>query len=360
MVGLLLALVAPIWNVGPEAGQAALTQLTPRQLAGQRVIYSYHGLTPPNSLLQRIRHGEAAGVIFFGENISSRQQIASVIDKLRAASRQSPVQSPLLLLTDQEGGQINRLPGGPSRSEKDVGQAADPAAAATKTGRTAARSLSGVGMNLNLAPVLGVYRRPGDFLDQYGRSYGTDPKQDGALGAAYIKASQQGGVATTAKHFPGLGAAGAKESTDLRPVTLNVSLNELRSVDERPYADAVKAGTKVVMASWAVYPALDPDRPAGLSSKIIQGELRDRLGFRGVTMTDALEAKALRDFGSPAHRGVLAAQAGMDLLLCSARDENQGDSAAGGLTTALRNGTLDGGTFRAAVGRVTRLRDSLR
>lgn len=359
MVGLLFALIGPEFGPALRTQPAVTGDLTPEQLAGQRVIYSYSGLTPPNSLLQRVKQGRAAGVIFFGENIASKQQISSVIDSLRSANRQSPVSAPLLLLTDQEGGQVNRLPGAPSMSEKQVGQSADPVAAAKKTGAAAAKNLSGVGMNLNLSPVLGVYRQPGDFLDRYGRSYGSSAADVAPLGGAYISAQQRAGVAATAKHFPGLGAAGANENTDRDPVTLDVGLSQLRDVDEKPYENAIDAGVDVVLGSWAVYPALDPDRPAGLSSKVIQDELRGRLGFEGVTMTDALGAGALQAYGSPAHRGVLAAEAGMDLLLCSARDVGEGDGAAGGLTGGLKDGSLDHDRFLASVHRVTALRKSL-
>src|SRR4030081_3620666 len=106
-----------------------VASLTPQQSAGQRVIYSYPGLTPPDSLLAHIRNGEAAGVIFFSGNISSTTQIASVIQQLRQA--QSPGQPPLLLMTDQEGGTVKRLPGDPMLSEKEIGQSADPPAQAT-------------------------------------------------------------------------------------------------------------------------------------------------------------------------------------------------------------------------------------
>jgi beta-N-acetylhexosaminidase len=99
--------------------------LTSRQLAGQRIIYSYPGLTPPASLLRIIRAGEAAGVIFFGENIAGTAQIRSVIAQLRRARAQSPVHVPLLLMVDQEGGLIRRLPGAPALSEKRIGQSAD-------------------------------------------------------------------------------------------------------------------------------------------------------------------------------------------------------------------------------------------
>src|ERR1700727_1762153 len=95
--------------------------LTSLQLAGQRIIGSYAGLTPPASLLADISKGQLAGVIFFGGNIASDTQIAGVIGQLRRAQAQSPVQVPLLLMTDQEGGQVRRLPGPPALSEKQIG-----------------------------------------------------------------------------------------------------------------------------------------------------------------------------------------------------------------------------------------------
>ncbi|MEP7024260.1 MAG: glycoside hydrolase family 3 N-terminal domain-containing protein, partial [Actinomycetota bacterium] len=264
------------------------------QLAGQRVIYSYKGLNPPAELLTRIRRGEAAGVIFFSKNVSSRAQIRKVAAELQQAARSSsnPVREPLLLMTDQEGGVVRRLPGGPVPSEKQVGESARPATAATAAGKSAADNLRGVGMNVNLAPVLDVYRAAGNFIDEFGRSYSSKPTVVSALGADFIKAQQKGGVAATSKHFPGLGAAARSQNTDERPVTLNLSKHAIQTVDELPYRAAIAAGTRLVMLSWAVYPALGTSRPAGLSSLIIQGQLRQRLGFRGVTITDALGAGA--------------------------------------------------------------------
>jgi beta-N-acetylhexosaminidase len=346
---------------GPPAGAAGdhLTSAYARQAAGQRIIYSYPGLTPPASLLARIRAGEAGGVIFFGENVSSLTQIRSVVQQLRAASAQSPARYPLLLMTDQEGGQIRRLPGEPALSHKDVGQSADSATAATNAGRGAGQNLAGVLMNVNLAPVLDVFHAPGDLMDQYERSFSSTASVVGTLGANYVSAQQATGVAATVKHFPGLGKANATDNTDSRPVTLTVPLTTLRGVDEAPYQRAIAAGAKLVMLSWAVYTALDPSRPAGLSATVVQQELRSRTGFTGVTITDALEAGALRDYGSTGNRAVLAAQAGNDLILASARDVSQGDLAADALANALTDGTLDSGAFGAALARVNALRAGL-
>ena len=142
-------------------------------------------------------------------------------------------------------------------------------------------------------------------------------------------------------------------------MTLNVSLSGLRGKDEVPYPAAIAAGVKLVMVSWAIYPALDRARPAGLSPTVVQSELRTRLGFQGVTITDALEAGALTSFGTTAQRAVSAAQAGMDLILCSARDVSQGETATTGLVTALAGGQLEPTAFQAAVDRVSALRASL-
>lgn len=347
---------APVPSVPAPTRSAGLTR---RQLAGQRIIYSYPGLTPPASLLRIIRAGEAAGVIFFGENIAGTAQITSVVAQLRRAQAQSPVHVPLLLMVDQEGGLIRRLSGAPALSEKRVGQSADPVAAAAAAGTGAGRTLAEVGMNVNLAPVLDVYSTAGNFIDQYERSYSANPGTVALLGRTFITAQQRTGVAATAKHFPGLGRAATAQNTDTRPITLSQSLARLRGTDELPYSAAVAVGVDLVMVSWAIYPALDPNRPAGLSPTVVRQELRGRIGFTGVTVTDALEAGALAHYGSTGQRAVAAATAGMDLILCSARDVSQGEAATAALVNAQTGGQLDSAGFFAAADRIADLRARL-
>jgi beta-N-acetylhexosaminidase len=340
----------------PESAPA----LSLHQLAGQRVIYSYQGLQPPDLLLNKVRSGEAAGVIFFAGNISSRTQIRGVIAKLQRAAAQSPVKAPLLMMTDQEGGLVRRLPGAPRLSEKQIGASPHPRSGARQAGRGAGLNLKRTALNVNLAPVLDVYRTSGNFIDSFGRSYSSSAAKVASLGREFIAAQQQTGVAATAKHFPGLGAAASSQNTDERPVTLHVPLRSLRAVDELPYRDAIAAGARLVMVSWATYPALDSRRPAGLSSAVVRGELRRRRGFTGVTITDALGAGALRRFGGVSNRAVLTAGAGMDLLLCAAQDVHEGTTAVDALAAALHRGRLGTAAFRAAVRRVSALRAVLK
>jgi beta-N-acetylhexosaminidase len=319
--------------------RSLVQRLSVQRLAGQRIVYAYAGPRPPASLLAAIRAGEAGGVIFFAPNISSTGQLRSVIDELQSASLASPLHDRLLMLTDQEGGEVRRLPGAPVLSEKQIGESSKGVPAAATAGVGAGRNLRGAGLNVNLAPVLDVFRQAGNFID----------------------AQQHLGVAATAKHFPGLGAASRSQNTDLGPVTLRLSLSTLRAVDEAPYVNAIAAGVKLVMDSWAVYPALDPHLPAGLSSKVIQGELRGRLRFAGVTITDGIEAGALEAYGGVGRRAVLAASAGADLILCAATNpaDNSpsiGTTARNAIASALTHGALSRTASEQAAGRILALR----
>src|SRR5262249_21719588 len=143
----------------------------------------------------------------------------------------------------------------------------------------------------------------------------------------------------------------------------DVPRSVLHGTDEYPYKAAIRAGVKLVMLSWAVYPALDPSAPAGLSAKIIGGDLRQRLRLARGTIHHALEARApagLTATHAPKHRATLAAGAGMDLILCSAQQAAQGNQARTALSEAYQRGKLNQAAFRTAVQRVLALRSSLR
>ncbi|MQY18530.1 glycoside hydrolase family 3 N-terminal domain-containing protein [Nocardia macrotermitis] len=291
--------------------------------AGRRVIYSYKGTQPPAELFTLASKSQVGGVIFFADNIASAQQLAEVAAELRKAS---PV--PLMLTTDQEGGQVNRLPGGPGASAKQVGAAGNSVAAANAQAAGAAHVLAAANLDANLAPVLDVYRSAGDFLDRYQRSYSNRPEVVAGCGEAYVRTLQGSRISACAKHFPGLGAAPAGANTDERPVTITLSAQELTGVDMVPFDRAIGAGVAHVMMSWAVYSGLDANRPAGMSPIVVQNYLRQRLGFRGLVVSDALEAGALANYGSTGNRAIAADKAGVDLLCCSSRDIEQGKEAA--------------------------------
>ena len=170
----------------------------------------------------------------------------------------------------------------------------------------------------------------------------------------FAAALQAGGVAATGKHFPGLGAA--PENTDFAVQRIGLPRPVLRAVDEAPYRAFAASGGDLMMLSTAIYPALAP-APAAFSRSIATGELRNRLGFEGVTITDALDSAAAKAFGGPAESGPAAAAAGSDLLLFT--DPASARLAWRALVAKLRAGTLDRAEFEAAAQRVLDLRRKL-
>jgi len=324
--------------------------LSPAQLAGQRVVFAYEGIRPPGALVRRIEQGRAAGVVLFKRNLRSASQLRRTMGGLQRAAQRSAVKLPLLVMVDQEGGGVRRLPGGPGRSAAGVGSRR----AALADGRAAGRALRAGGVNVDLAPVADVCRR-GSALERERRCYGRSPAAVTGRAGAFARGLRQRGVAPALKHFPGFGAAPV--NTDFAPASIRASRRRLRSFDERPFA-ALHRRASLVMLSTAVYPALSR-RPAALSSAIATGELRRRLGFRGVSVADALDTPALARHGGTGSVAVKAAGAGTDLVLF-ARTFAAGNRAARAIERALVSGSLRRGAFQRSAGRVLALRDRLR
>ena len=332
---------------------ATAADLTPAQLAGQRVVYGFPGTTPPPDLTARIRDGRAGAVLLLGGNIAGRDGARDLIARLQSIPRQAGLGAPLLVMVNQEGGLVRRLPGPPARPAEDIGVAGP--AAARAAGRAAGRLLRGVGANVNLAPVADV-ARPGSALARDGRLFGTSAGAVTAAAAPFAEGLSAARVAATAKHFPGLGAA--TETTDAAPVRIELSARELRRVDMAPFAALIRRGIPLVMLGTAVYPALDPANPAALSRRIATGELRGRLGFGGVAVTDALDTPALAPVGGPGAVAVRAASAGSDLVMYTGLEN--GVAAAGALRQAIASDPAARAASQQAVARVIALRERLR
>jgi len=338
---------------GAAQSSAVPANLTSRQLAGQRIVCGFAGRSAPSGLTRAIGDGEVGGVILFGRNVSSRAQVRSLTAQLQDVRRPPGLRDPLIVSIDQEGGQVKRLPGPPKMSAAQMGRRG--AAVAKRQGRKTGGSLAAAGVNVDLAPVLDV-ARPRGFIADQGRGFAAKPGRAGRAGVAFSRGLQGAGVAATAKHFPGLGSTAA--NTDLRPAKIRLKRKKLRRIDEAPYRRFARAGGKLVMVSSARYPALGAAKvPASQSRRVVTGELRGRIGFGGVTISDSLETPAATAGAGPAKVALRAAGAGMDLLLyvhCDAAAK-----AAGVLANALASGALDRAEFEASVDRVLALRAGL-
>lgn len=325
--------------------------LPPPQLAGERLLVGIAGTAVSPRLRAAIAEGGIAGVVLFADNFPSRAAGRRLIASLQRIRRPRPLRDPLLVMVDQEGGEVKRVSGPPSASAARMGRAG-PAFSRTQGARTAA-NLRQLGVNVDLAPVLDV-ARPGGVIATTDRGFGTSAAEVAATAVPFAEGLQAGGIAATGKHFPGLGAA--TENTDFAVQRIELSKQRLRRVDEAPFRAFVAAGGKLVMLSTAIYPTLSP-LPAAFSRPIATGELRRRLGFGGVSVSDALETVAVRSFGGPAAAAVAAARAGTDLLLFT--DLAGAEAAADALVARLRGGQLRRGPFEASAQRVLDLRAGL-
>lgn len=353
----LVGLAAGAFVLGAALGDGrapritAASTLSPRQLAGERLLTGLPGSEVPARLRAAIRAGTVAGVVLFSENLPSRAAGRRLVAELQAIPRPPALRDPLLVMIDQEGGLVKRVDGAPDASAREMGEHG--AAFSREQGRLTARNLRSLGVNVDLAPVLDV-ARPGGTIAETERGFGASAKRVAATAVPFAEGLQSGDVAATAKHFPGLGAAA--ENTDDAEQRIALSKSRLRAVDEAPYRAFVAAGGDLVMLSTAIYPALSP-LPAAFSRPIATGELRSRLGFEGVTISDALETVAVRAFGGPAQAGVAAARAGTDLLLYT--HLGAAEDAGRTLVEKLRAGALDRDEFEAAAQRVLDLREEL-
>jgi len=335
----------------PEAEISVAETLSIPHLAGERIVLGFPGSQVPARVAAAIRGGRAAGVVLFSDNLPSRAAARRLVAELQSIRRSRALRDPLLVMVDQEGGLVKRLSGAPAASAAEMG--ARGAAYSREQGRRTAANLGAMGINVDLAPVLDV-ARPGGTIAATERGFGSTAAAVSATAIPFATALQRGGVAATAKHFPGLGAA--PENTDFAVQRIGLSTQTLRSVDEAPYRAFAAAGGDVVMLATAIYPAFSP-RPAAFAPEIATGELRDRLGFEGVTITDALDTVAVRAFGGPAKASIAGARAGSDLLLFT--EPAPAERAWRALVAKLRAGGLDRGDFEAAAQRVLDLRREL-
>src|SRR5215208_21901 len=325
--------------------------LSTAELAGQRLITGFQGGSPPEQVKRMIHQGKVAGVILFDYNLGSRHQIRRLVRRLQAIKRPRGLRSPLLVMIDQEGGLVKRLSGPPNASAEEMGQRGR--RYSHRQGAKTAGNLKDVGVNVDLAPVLDV-GRAGSAISAEHRSFGSKPRRVIRTAIPFATAMQDHEVAATGKHFPGLGAA--EGNTDNGVQKIHLSRAKLRRIDEKPYGPFSTQGGDLVMLSTAVYTHFSK-RPATATRGIATGELRHRVGFKGVSVTDALETPAVNDFGSSVSVGADAAKAGTDLLLYI---RNHHAARAGQvLQERLKAGTLKRPSFERSVNRVLRLRASL-
>jgi beta-N-acetylhexosaminidase len=258
---------------------------------------------PTHRFLTRIQRGKMAGVIFLGNDWLTRSKVEHITAQLQQAACTRG--EPLLIALDQEGGIVKRLAWAPPTEAPAEMQSPKDAHAQAAA---AAQALRESGVDVDFAPVVDTPSSPDNFLGS--RAFSRSAKWNAEMATAFVRGLQQNGIAGTAKHFPGLGLADG--NTDHGKITINAAKWKIEA-GLLPFQAAINAGVKLVMLNTAVYPHLDASRaPAAFSAAIINGILRQQLGFTGVTVTDSLTAPAPAAIPHAATEAMLA---GSDLLI---------------------------------------------
>ncbi|MGW2616206.1 glycoside hydrolase family 3 protein [Streptomyces sp. NPDC001500] len=352
--------------------EVLLSRMTLREKVGQVFVSRVHGhsVTAPDpadaaanladfgvrtaaELLARYRLG---GIVYFtwAHNTRDPRQIAELSDGLQRASLGQPRGLPVLISTDQEHGVVCRVgrPAALFPGAMAIGAGGDRADART-LGLLAGRELRAMGIRQDYSPVADVNVDPANPVIGV-RSFGADPDAVARLVAAEIEGYRAAGVAATGKHFPGHGDTAVDSHTGFPVITH--TREEWEALDAPPFRAAIAAGVDSLMTAHIVVPSLDASGdPATLSRPVVTGLLRERLGFDGVVITDALDMAGVRTKYGDDRVPVLALRAGVDQLL----NPPKLDVAWNAVLKAVQDGELTEARLDESVLRILRLKARL-
>jgi len=336
---------------------------------GQMVLVGFRGLAvgETDPVVQDLRQRHLGAVVLFDQdvgdpslpwrNVQSPEQVRALVATLRAAARE-----PLLVAIDQEGGRVSRLKAtygfSDTLSHEEVGRRNDPTFTFTHADLIA-RTLAGLGINLNLAPVVDLDANPANpIIKGKQRCFGADPEVVAAHALAFARAHRQRGVLTCPKHFPGHGSAGGDTHLGLVDVTRTWSERELI-----PYQRLLEAGQLDMLMTAHVFNArLDTEHPATLSRRVLQDLLRDRLGYQGLILSDDMEMKAITSRYGLEQAVELGVQAGLDILCFGnnlVHDPQIGERVTGLLLRLVERGRISEARIDESFQRIQRLKRRL-
>jgi len=329
-----------------------MASLSLREKIGQLLMVGFRGATPPDCglIVRDIRELGLGGVILFDvdmtttidsgkpgrRNIESPAQVRTLLAHLQAQSA-----IPLLTAIDQEGGRVNRLKPAygfpPSISHEELGRL-DQQAETYRHAAATAQTLAGVGLNLNLAPVVDLDAHPDNpIIKGKGRTFSADPEAVARHAAEFVRAHRAHHVLACAKHFPGHGSATGDTHLGLVDVTATWHERELI-----PFQRLISAGLCDAIMSAHVFNAkLDPDHPATLSRGVLTGLLREKLGFQGLIVSDDMEMKAISSHYGLENSLPAAIAAGVDLL-CLGNNLSYNPGIAGKAMDILQRAVASG------------------
>ena len=362
---LISLLIVSFLFIFTSCSQGQENEVTLDEKIGQMLKVGFRGLSVDENspIVEDIRKYHIGGVVLFDydvprdtalRNISSPGQVQNLVQDLQRFA-----DIPLIIAIDQEGGRVARLK--PRYGfEKSVSaqylgslQNAD---STRKYAHQTGQTLSELGINTNLAPVVDVNINPENpVIGGIERSFSDDPSVVTRHARLYIETLHEYGIITTLKHFPGHGSS--RDDSHLGVVDVTDYWKQKELV---PYRNLIESGTAdIVMTAHIFNAALDSTYPATLSKPIITGILRDSLGFNGVVMSDDLQMKAIRTEYGLKETIKMSIQAGVDILSFANNSIFEAEIAAkahGIINELVEEGSLSEGRIDQSYDRIMSLK----
>lgn len=331
---------------------AQLFFITPEALTGVATVTEAGDLTE-----ECYKQYPVGGIIYFRENIESRQQLSSVLSRMQEISTER-IGLPVFLGTDEEGGRVTRIYGSSITdipyvgSMYSVGKSGD-LQAAYKAGNTLGCYLKELGFNVDFAPVADIFTNEENTVIG-DRAFGNNVETVSEMVPACVKGLQDAGIEATLKHFPGHGDTAEDSHSGYASSYKN--LDELRECELKPFQAGIKADVSLVMVGHISLPdVLDSQTPASLSSEIVQNLLRDEMDFNGVIITDALNMGAISQNYTSADAAISAVKAGVDMLLMPLDFR----AAYEALINAVQQGEISEQRINESVRRIIRIKEKM-
>lgn len=291
-----------------------IEDMTLKQKIGQMLMVGFPSKYFDEHVRKLVYEQNIGNIILFSRNVGDSHELATLTWDIQENMMKS-VGVPAFIAIDQEGGMVTRifsnatfLPG--NMAIAATGESDN----AGKVGMIMGKELKGLGINMNLAPVLDVNNNPLNPIIGV-RSYGEVPKKVAELGLNYIEALQSQGVLATGKHFPGHGDTEVDSHIDLP--SISHPMDRLRDVELYPFKKAIDGGMDAIMTAHILFKALETEFPATLSYNVITKTLREELGFEGIVITDCMEMKAISTYFGTPKAAIAAIKAGADIILVS-------------------------------------------
>lgn len=332
--------------------EIAIENMTLDEKIGQLIIVGINGVTMDVEADRMIREKKVGGVILFGDNVKSLEQVINLTNELKSINNTNDI--PLFISVDEEGGLVSRLPDNFKRlpSASYIGSLENEELA-YGVGNVIAKQLKIQGYNMDYAPVLDILSNPTNTVIGT-RAFGNSADIVSRLAIKTMEGLKDNNIISVVKHFPGHGDTSVDSHYGLPLVTK--TLDELKDLELIPFENAIKNGADAIMVSHILLERVDKNNPASMSSIVINNILREEMNFGGVVVTDDMTMGAIIENYDIGEASIKAINAGCDIILVCHGYDNE-IKVINSIKEAVDNGIITEERINESVYRVLSLKE---